>query len=328
MVSPNRLRLLSALADGTVADVTPTVADDGSVAYPDAQRVLNADDRETAEALAALAERGLLEEHFREKVYLCPVCDAEGMRYTTACGACGSPHTIRTELVEHVGCGYVDERAAFDPPGEDAPRCPDCGGLVGDPEETAQRSVHVCRECGEREEAAAHALRCRECDAVRAPEEAGERVLYRYALDERGRRWLDRQLDAREALVAAFESRGFDVRVDATVAGDGEEHPVHVYATDDLLADAVVAAVHERPDETAVRALVRAAEAADARAFLLTTAGELDERAAALAEERGVLVVTDDAGELRREYDVRAGGREDGTLFGRLTSAFRQRDAG
>lgn len=327
MASPGILRLTAALADGSVGRYDPRIDDEtGAVSYPDAERRLDERDNSPIEVLESLTERGVLETEFQEKVYRCPECGAEGMNYTTACPTCESPHTIETDLREHTECGCVEPRAAFEATGEYTERvCPRCGkALPSFDIDMKSYRQHVCQECDERLEAPAHRLRCRACQTIVDPSQAIERVCRRYKISDAGEQWVESQLAARRAVVAALEQKEFDVKIDTTVTGRSDEFPVHVYAEDDFLGDRVVAAVHERPTVDDISLLRTAAASADARAVLITTSGILDRDAASLADDSDVAVLhPGDDGTLKRDYEVVGEYDERSTFLQRLASSVR-----
>jgi DNA-directed RNA polymerase subunit RPC12/RpoP len=326
MVSPGTLSLLTALDDGSPAELEPTVdPDTGTVGYPDAERLLNATDDPPFELLESLAERGVLEKSFEEKVYICPDCDAEGLQYTTACPDCGSAYTVETDLFEHLDCGCVEPRTTFE--AGDGYVCPNCEEHLDSLARIEQGRLHTCQDCGEWAESPAHRLACRACGELHAPLEAIERALCRYALTDTGGQWLRTQLTARDALVAALDDRDLSVSVDRALTDDaGTAHHVHVYGEDPLFDNQTVGAIHERPTVENVATLREAADAAGARAVLVTTTGSVGERAAAVAESADITVLrADSAGDLHREYEVTEDPRSGMGIVQRITSAVSQK---
>lgn len=324
MVTTHRLRLLSALADGEVAEYAPTVEDGTEeVRYPAAERVLGDAEESPRSALEALADRGVLGREFESKEYRCPDCGGGPLRFTTACESCGSVRTVETDLVVHRDCGHVDEPSAFEDV-EERDSCPNCGALVADGDGLDSLRGHVCHDCGEVRKAARHGLRCRDCETVHAPEGAEERVLCRYGFADGGEAWLDEQLRARDLLASSLDSRGFDVRVDAEVGSGSKTRTVAVDAEDDLLAERVVGAVHERPSAAAVRRLVAAADAAGARPVLVSTSGMLGPDAAEAVDTDGVRVLRPEGEGLVSSYETTTE-YEAPTVLQRLTSSVTQR---
>lgn len=317
MVSPGELRLIDAvLEDGAVE---PDISEDGSVSYSRVADLLDEPDDEPAAVLERFAGRDVLDQEFVSKVYVCPDCGAEGLQYTTVCPACGDPHAVETEVIEHA-CGYVGPESEFD--ADDGYRCPDCEQDL-ESVDIEKKRRYSCHECPESFDVPDDRLRCRECSSMVPPLEAIERVLYRYDVADEGEAWLGRQKAARRTAAAALEERRFETEVD--VAVDGASRPVHVLAEDRLMGERRIVAIHELPDAEAVDAFVAFAASVDAHPVVVTTSGTVESDVAARAERSELTVLAfDDGGEgsLVPEYEATdsVGAHRSG-LFQRLTAA-------
>ena len=327
MVSPGKLTALTALADGSTPEYEPTIdTDTGAVSYPEAARLLHEEDPTAFEALESLARRDILGKTFEEKVYVCPGCGAEGMQYTSACPGCGSAYTIETELFEHLECGHIAPRTEFEA-STGGFVCPGCEATLEESDENVERGMrHVCQDCDSYFEQPEHGLRCRECTDIYVPSEGIERVLCRYDLTDTGERWVETQLAARESMVEMLTERGFDATANTTVQGSsGTEHPVHVYAEDELLDSRIVAAVHERPDQADAARLRDIAADLDARPVMITTLGSVATPVASLAERDDLRILSAGTdGNLERDYEVTDDPRTTQSLVQRIASAVKQ----
>lgn len=320
MVSPGQLRLVTELADGATDAFRPTIDDDDTVVYPEAEEPLDTADPPPREVLETLAAREVLVRDFEDKLYLCPDCGADGMRYTSACPECASPHIVRHGVVECDDCNRVGSAEAFERDGDLV--CPNCERNVGRADGATRAEGYVCQNCGEGTEEALHALKCPDDGFVCHPTDAIERVLYRYGLGEHGERWLDEQLQARQTVGDTFADRGYAVEEDVTVTGaSGEEHRLHLYASDDLLEERLVAGVHELASVDDVARLRDAADDVEARPLLVTTMGTVSEQVAERAERDDVTILSvRERGEISREFEVTEDLGEDRSLIGRLTT--------
>ncbi|WP_227355060.1 hypothetical protein [Haladaptatus salinisoli] len=324
MASPGTVRLLTALWDDSLDEIRPTLdTETGEVTYPDADERLDERDGETFDVLETLAERDLLYREFQEKQYICPRCETKGMQYTTACPTCESPQTIRTDRYRHPDCGYEGIREQFVE--EDGVACPECETSLESLQHLESDAAHVCEDCEAIFETPEHRLRCRDCRLVFPPLQTVERILYRYYLSDRGAEWVEEQLTARQSMAEIFEDRKLKTEIDTTVTDRaGDEVPVHVYARDELLNDRVIAAVHERPDESDVAALRSIASDADARATLVTTSGTVvGENVGELVSGDGMAVLSLRNGSLRREYEVAEGAEAGNSFVGRIADIFK-----
>lgn len=326
MVSPGTLTVLTALAEGETTEYEPSIdPDTGEVSYPEATRRLDKGDSTAFEVLESMARRDVLEKTFEEKVYICPGCGGEGMSYTTVCPGCGSAHTVETELFEHLSCGHIAPRDRFEVAAEEFV-CPECEAHLESFENVERGVRHVCQDCESYFESPEHGLRCRECDDIYVPSDTTERVLCRYGLTRDGKRWVEAQLAARESMVETLSERGFEASANTTVQGEsGTEHPVHVFAEDDLLDSRVVAAVHERPGTEETTRLREIAADIEARPVMITTLGSVDEGVVTLADRANMRILSAEAdGSLRNDYEVTDDPRTTQSLVQRIASAVKQ----
>lgn len=318
MVSPGELRLIDSLMEDG-AEFEPEIAESGAISYPEAARLLDDADGDPAAVLERFAARGVLDDEFVSKVYVCPECDAEGMQYTTVCPACESAHAIEMAVFEHA-CGYVGPESDFET--GDGYSCPNCE-MTLQSEDLGGETRYVCQECDEVFDTPEHRLWCRDCLYMFPPEETIERVLYRYALTDDGERWLDRQLTARRTIAESLEERSFETEIDATVDdGAGDPVPVHVLAEDDLMGDRRLVAIHETPSTERVDSFCAFAESVGAHPIVVTTSGTVEEGVGARAETSELTLLTfRDGGTLEADYDVIEDSPHRQSVFQRLSAA-------
>lgn len=322
MVRADALRLLSALSDGSLAGFEPTIDDEGRVEYAEARRRLEYHGASPRETLDSLSEVGLLDRTYTTKAYVCPSCRTEGLQYITACPYCESTHTDRPAFFEHDACGYSGPSTEFEEGGSGEHRCPNCDVRFDSSELTIERK-HRCLDCEERFDSPAHRLWCRSCLDLHPPDEAIENILYDYGLSDDGERWYDSQVTARDRLAEEFESRGFDVEVDAVVQDGEESYPVHLRAEDALLGQELVADVHSIVDAENVRYVETAARRLGARPLLLSVNDDPSAELLETAGEHGVTVLRlERDGSITRSSTVEVGTQAGSNLVKRVTSAF------
>ncbi|WP_336343385.1 TackOD1 domain-containing metal-binding protein [Halalkalicoccus ordinarius] len=323
MVRADALRLLSALSDGSLAGVEPTIDEEGRVEYTEAQHYLEFHGASPRETLDSLAGVGLLEKEYTSKTYVCPSCRTGGLQFITACPYCESTHTDRPAFFEHDSCGYVGPSTEFEENDlSDEHRCPNCDARFDSSELTIERK-HRCQECEERFDTPAHRLWCRDCLHLCPPEEAIENTLYDYRLSDDGERWCSSQIDARDLLADEFESRGFEVEVDITVRDGEKAYPVHLRAQDALLDQQLVADVHSGVDAGDVRYIDLVAQRLEARPLVLSVDDDPSTELLRTATEQGVTILRlerDDS--ITRPSAVEVETESGSNLVKRVTSAF------
>lgn len=323
MVSTGELRLMAELATDSIECFAPTVTDEGRVNYPEAAKLLTERDALSIEALNSLAERKLLNKEYKTKVYVCPSCQIEGLQYITGCPSCETTHTIRTRFFEHKLCSYLAPSEAFETEdNEDAYYCPNCQDDV-EFSEFHILQKHLCNECNESFDSPSHQLWCLECLHICPPANATEQTLYEYELTEKGERWYRTQIEARELLADEFDTRGFDVSVDAEPRNDeGILYDVHIHARDELLNQRIIADIHSKATSENIQYLSRAAEELQAQPLLLITDESVSENTLQTAYQCSVtLLWIDQDGSIKRYDSVEDEYRSPGTIIDRLSSA-------
>lgn len=325
MVSPGTLRALSALTDGDYDAFEPSVSEMGEITYPTAEQYLDEGDGDPAAVLESMANRDVLERDVEYTAYVCPDCSLAGMQYSTGCPTCGSIQTARESTAVHPRCdtplqdGRSETVEGMQEETNDNPYCPDCDEDVPlDDLESDRR--YRCYDCEEWFDDPAHRLWCRGCTLVEPPLEVREEPVFRYPLTAFGYQWITDQLESRQLLAEALETRGYETGVDTAVqTAAGDDLPVHVYAEDDLFDDRVVAGVHDSPSGGDVQRLLEAAREADARPTLLLTNEPVGDRIAELLDGENVTVVSAADGTLSAS-DVGDRSRPSNSVLDRLDS--------
>ncbi|WP_306059835.1 TackOD1 domain-containing metal-binding protein [Natronococcus wangiae] len=316
MVSPGELRLVETLIEKETFE--PEIAENGSVSYSEAAQLLDDADGAPAAVLERFAARGVLASEFVAKVYVCPECTAEGLQYTTVCPACESAHALETLFLEHV-CGYAGPETEFE--AENGYRCPDCE-MDLESVDIEKQEHYVCNDCSETFDIPDERLWCRECLSTFPPLDAIEHVLYQYSLTPDGKRWLDRQKDARRTAAETLQERRFETEIDATVSDDAASRSVHVLAEDDLMGERRVVSIHETPDTESVDAFCAFATSVGAHPVVITTSGAVSKDVAARSEDADLTLLAFEDGTLEPEYEIveSVEAAQQG-LFQRLTAA-------
>lgn len=292
MVSPGKLQLLSTLNEGSIGRFEPTISNNGHVEYTEAKDLLNYRDGTSREALNTLAEKGLLNQNYTSKVYVCPSCHNEGMQYITACPSCEATHTVRASFFEHTECGYTGEAQEFETKNDtDGYICPNCEEKF-DRSKLDIKQKNLCKDCNQYFEDLNHRLWCLDCLHFCAPEKATEQTLYEYELSEEGENWYEVQMTAKELLIDEFDTRGFDTRIDASIQNNRDEsYSVHIHAKDDLLNEQIIADIHSTIDSNELEFISTAAEEIDARPIVLMTNGSVPSDVLQSANDNNITVL-------------------------------------
>lgn len=302
MVSPGELRLVAWLYENP-KNVDPTISEDNTVVYPTAAEIVDDRDRPIRGTLDALAEREILEKELTRKGYICPSCNLEGMRYSSACPECGSIHTTGRVVTRHPDCGHSGPADEFEQEGGQR-HCPGCETAVTASElEYDQR--HVCRDCEATFSRPQHQVQCRVCLETYLPKQVTERLLYSYRLTDHGRAWYQIQQMTREQARTQFEEWGYATEIDIEIQRGSEPRHINVFAEHTMLNRRVIANIHDEIETADLGYLRECAELAAAHPAVISTdryvpseiLNEIRDR------EMGLLTVQQD-GTLGREYDA------------------------
>jgi len=180
--------------------------------------------------LAELYNAGFLSRELYDKVVCCPSCGSANVSTRYSFPYCESFEIVKSSLIEHVKCGYMDveEKFRF----EDKLVCPKCHGELTEPDVNYRR-VGVwctCRGCGKSFDMPVAGHFCRECRHVFLFEDAVFKEAYVYRLNEAVKT---------EFLVGAitapfkriFEEKGFKVETPGFLEGkSGVKHIFDILA--------------------------------------------------------------------------------------------------
>lgn len=297
MLTANTLRLLEALADGSVEELNPIVdTDDPRSRYPDAERLLDCTSTQVSERLNALADDDLLVKEFHSKLHVCPECSSTGLEFATVCTGCESNRVLKKDVIEHLTCGCVKPREAFEQRNGDY-SCPKCGDVLRSVgvDYAKMGELFVCQDCEDRFDEPASRLVCGDCDAAVPPAAADERGLYSYQFNEDRREWVEGQLFVKPALRNLLEDYGYEVDLDATIVGEsGREYDVHFCAGDGGFGTDIVGGIADTPTEDEIARLHMVADDVNARPFLVALADTVSDDLLTLADHFDVTLLRKD----------------------------------
>ncbi len=160
--------------------------------------------------LRELAETDFIEAKPSRSVIVCPSCGSLTATLHLQCPDCGSVLLGKGDALEHLSCGHVDFRAAFDKGGSTCPKCKKRLKILG----VDYRKVESWYKCSNDHFFGRPILsfKCSECGEKFTLEEAMLKTLYHYGLTEEGRQRLRLGL-----LETAFAEKGNqpDCEIDA-----------------------------------------------------------------------------------------------------------------
>jgi len=179
------LRELTRRTDPVLRPVPCTMSPSG-FRYPAAEEVIHTAPGEERGLLEQMADLGLLERQFADKVRLCPDCSRFEINLREVCPSCGSLNVAVVDMIRHFHCGHVAPETAFTQGVHKV--CPGCNRALRHLGVDYERpsSTGVCAGCDHPFREPRLSCLCHACLRVFPGERAVELRMYAYRLTERG----------------------------------------------------------------------------------------------------------------------------------------------
>lgn len=230
------MKLVAEMLAGKIMDIRPQLdfASELGFTYPAVEKVLGVGGRELLQILESLADEGILNKHFFDRLLRCPHCQSVHLRPTIHCPKCGSGNIARGRVLEHSVCGYVSLEDEFMDKGRFiCPKCHQELKTVGSDYQSLGL-LYKCRDCGDTFSLPQIKWRCLKCSTLTAEDKVTEINIYYYSFNEAQRSWLEFELKPKLQLIEFLKQRGYEVVENAIVKGrSGAEHKIDLLATRD-----------------------------------------------------------------------------------------------
>jgi len=223
------LKLVSQLVMKGMFKISPFL-DRTGIHYPEIEKVCTeTDPAQTRAILEKLALKGDLKTGFTEQVLTCPHCCSPEVYSKYACPKCTSFYVSFVELIEHIGCGFIDSKEKF--VRENALVCPECKKMLGNKEFKTIGSCYQCGECGERFEKPDITHICQQCKKSFNYREASYVKVSAYEIPEETIKKFAKEVPLSEVLTEVLREKGLEVQLNATVTGQsGLKHTFSITA--------------------------------------------------------------------------------------------------
>jgi hypothetical protein len=230
------MKLVAEMLAGDMVDIRPQLDFTSEVGftYPIAEQILKAKGEAVLSVLEFLADKGILNRDFFDRLFRCPSCQSMNLRPSTHCPKCGSANIVRGRVLEHLICKHVGIEDDFLAGGRYV--CPKC--------KVELRTIGVdyqslgllrkCHDCGDIFNAPVLKWRCLKCSSLSAEDRVKEVNIYSYSLNETRRSRLEFELRPKSQLVEFLKRRGYEIVENAMMKGrSGAEHKLDMLATRD-----------------------------------------------------------------------------------------------
>ena len=230
------MKLVAEMLAGDMVDIRPQLDFTSEVGftYPIAEQILKAKGEAVLSVLEFLADKGILNRDFFDRLFRCPSCQSMNLRPSTHCPKCGSANIVRGRVLEHLICKHVGIEDDFLAGGRYV--CPKC--------KVELRTIGVdyqslgllrkCHDCGDIFNAPVLKWRCLKCSSLSAEDRVKEVNIYSYSLNETRRSRLEFEIRPKSQLVEFLKRRGYEIVENAMMKGrSGAEHKLDMLATRD-----------------------------------------------------------------------------------------------
>ena len=230
------MKLVTEMLAGRIVDIRPQLdfTTEMGFIYPAVEQALKVKNKEAVAILESLAEKGILEKTFFDRLLQCPFCQSINIRPSIHCPKCGSGDVVRGRVLEHFACKYVGMEEEFMARGRYiCPRCKMELRTMGT-DYQSQGVLHKCRDCNEIFSVPLLKWRCLKCSSHTNEDGISEMSIYSYNLDETRRTLLEFELQPKVRFMEFLRKHGYEVTENARVHGrSGAEHCIDMLAIRD-----------------------------------------------------------------------------------------------
>jgi len=194
-LSPMEERVISQLVDKGIRDTKPSRAK-GGITYSGLEDLVKEiGGEEVRNLLRNLTQKGLLKESSYDSSIFCPHCNSVNIYSRYSCPQCQSMNVRKVQLIEHLSCGYIGNRAEFYQ--DKTLICPKCRTEIGEYFEAIKKdgdkrkairvigSSFSCDKCGGKFERPQITHTCEGCAASFTYRDANYEQLPSYELTEK-----------------------------------------------------------------------------------------------------------------------------------------------
>ncbi|MFX1318236.1 MAG: AsnC family transcriptional regulator [Promethearchaeota archaeon] len=176
--------LIKRLLDGTIGELVPVfdVTAPYGFRYPEAEKVLEADPKDTVDRLEGLRRAGILEGKLSESIFTCSECSSPDLHPQSQCPSCAKNRLVHQPVIEHFSCGFIGPRTEFE--SEKGLRCPSCREfLSAEQQDYKSEEAFQCLDCKTVSAQPRLVFRCFQCQNTAEPSVMTEQAIYVYHLN-------------------------------------------------------------------------------------------------------------------------------------------------
>jgi transcription elongation factor Elf1 len=222
--------LLSKFLSGELERLEPVFDPDRGYVYPLVEAILGSAGRVEI-FLDKLSKAGIFRKKLYDKILFCPNCNSPKISIHYNCPHCRSFNIVKSALIEHLKCGYIDTEDHFRK--GDKLFCPRCGNELVESDVDYKRAGIwcTCNNCDKNFDLPIPSHFCRKCQSNFTFEDAIYENAFSYELSEEAKKEASLGWILITPVRALLEERGFEVQTPGFLKGkSGTSHMFDITA--------------------------------------------------------------------------------------------------
>jgi hypothetical protein len=222
--------LLNKFLNGEITTLTPVFDSKTGYSYPQAEAVVGSAGNVEV-LLNKLTQQKMLTRKLVDKALFCPQCGSASISFRYCCPFCKSFDIQKSNLIEHVKCGYLDVEEKFRKGGKLI--CPKCHEEIKHADVDYRKAGVwcVCQECQKSFDMPISQHYCTSCHSVSSFEDAVIKDVYSYSLAKSAKRKISLDMLLLQQIQDLFIEKGFKVESPAYLVGkSGAKHSFNLAA--------------------------------------------------------------------------------------------------
>ena len=248
--SQNLLRRL--LKNGNNAEIIPIYDPNLGFIYKTAQQAFEEEisHEKVIDFLERLTRLGILEKRFFDTVSTCPHCESTAMTLHYHCPKCKSHNLVKTNLTEHIPCGFIIEREKYV-----NGNCPRCGDTLIENQYRDMGRWYVCRDCNEKFEHPDLQINCRKCNRIFTIEESKVLEIPKFTLNTIRKNEIRQNVASLQSISKLLQDLNFQVEIPGIATGQksGMKHHFSLIARKDIQGEEIIIALDHAVSESEVQ---------------------------------------------------------------------------
>jgi len=248
--SQNLLRRL--IKNGNNAEIIPSYDPNLGFIYKTAQQAFEEEisHKKVIAFLERLTRLGILEKRFFDTVSTCPHCESTAMTLHYHCPKCKSHNLVKTNLTEHIPCGFIIEREKYV-----NGNCPRCGDPLVENQYRDMGRWYICRDCNEKFEHPDLQINCRKCNRIFTIEESKVLEIPKFILNTIIKNEIKQNIASLQNISKLLQDLKFHVEIPGIAIGQksGMKHQFSLIARKEIQGEEIIIALDHAVSESEVQ---------------------------------------------------------------------------